>query len=73
MAQRNPTTIYLWLSRLAGGVGIVCIILALISGAIGQRIVVAAPSTLVLGAIAAFLFALWAIAYEIRDYGLKTK
>lgn len=73
MAQRNPTTVYLWLSRLAGGAGIVCIILALISGAMGRRIVIATPSTLVLLAIAAFLFAIWAIAYEIRDYGLKTK
>lgn len=73
MAQRNPTTAYLWVSRLAGVVGVVCIILALISGAIGQRIVIAAPSTLVLLAIAAFLFAIWAIAYEVRDYGLKTR
>lgn len=73
MEERVPTTAYLWVSRLAGLVGIVCILLAAITGLTGITIVIAKASTLILAAIASFLIAIWAVLYEIRDYGLKTK
>lgn len=73
MEQRVPTTWYLWISRIAGAVGIILVILAVISGIAGANVFLARPSTIVLGAIAAFLFAIWSVLYELRDYGIRTR
>ena len=70
--DRTPTTLYLWISRAAGFAGIVCIIIALVTWVTDTK-VVAAPATLVQVAIAAFLFAIWGVLYEIRDKGIRTK
>jgi len=70
--DRVPTTLYLWISRLAGFVGIICLIIALISAAT-DSIWVALPRTYVQIAIAAFLFAIWAVLYELRDRGIKSR
>jgi len=70
--ERTPTTSYLWISRIAGFAGIVCIIMALVTS-LTKNLVVANPSTFVQLAIAAFLFAIWSIIYEIRDRGIKNK
>ena len=72
MMDRTPTTLYLWISRVAGFAGIVCIIMALVT-AVVDTTVVARPTTLVQVAIAAFLFAIWGVLYEIRDRGIRTK
>jgi len=72
MMDRTPTTLYLWISRVAGFAGIVCIIMALVT-AIVDTTVVARPTTLVQVTIAAFLFSIWAVLYEIRDRGIRTK
>ena len=34
---------------------------------------IALPRTYVLIAIAAFLFAIWGVLYELRDQGIKTR
>ena len=70
--ERVPTTLYLWVSRAAGFVGIVCIIIALVTSAT-DSVWIALPRTYVLIAIAAFVFAIWALLYELRDKGIKTR
>ena len=70
--ERVPTTLYLWISRAAGLVGIVCIIIALVTGVMDSELI-AEPSTYVQIAIAAFLFAIWGVLYELRDQGIKTR
>jgi hypothetical protein len=70
--ERVPTTAYFWVSRLAGFVGIVCIIIALVT-ALTDHVLKALPRTYVEIAIAAFLFAIWAVLYELRDRGIKTR
>jgi len=70
--ERVPTTIYLWISRLAGLVGLACMVIAVITGATDSELV-AGPMNWVVVAIAAFLFAIWAVLYELRDQGIKTK
>jgi len=71
--KRNPTTLYLWISRAAGFVGLVCIIIALVTAATDSMLASALPRTYVQIAIAAFLFAIWAVLYELRDQGIRTK
>ena len=70
--ERMPTTLYLWISRAAGFAGIVCIVIAFVTG-VTETQVVAAPATFVQMAIAAFLFAIWGVLYEIRDLGIRTR
>ncbi len=70
--ERNPTTLYLWISRAAGFAGLVCIIIALVT-AVTDSVVVAEPRTYVQIAIAAFLFAIWGVLYELRDQGIRTR
>jgi len=70
--ERTPTTLYLWISRAAGFAGIVCIIIALVTG-ITDTEVVADPTTFVQLAIANFLFAIWGVLYELRDQGIRTR
>lgn len=70
--ERAPTTVYLWISRLGGLVGIACMIIAVVTGATDSELV-ARPGTYVAIAIAAFLFAIWAVLYELRDQGIRTK
>jgi len=70
--ERTPTTLYLWISRAAGFAGIVCIIIALVTG-VTETKVVSAPATFVQLAIAAFLFAIWGVLYELRDQGIRTR
>ena len=70
--ERNPTTLYLWISRAAGFAGLVCIIIALVT-AVTDDVVVAEPRTYVQIAIAAFLVAIWSVLYELRDQGIRTK
>ena len=70
--ERNPTTLYLWISRAAGFAGLVCIIIALVT-AITDDVVVAEPRTFLQIAIAAFLFSIWAVLYELRDQGIRTR
>lgn len=77
--ERVPSTAYLLVSRLAGVVGGLCLLLALITGLVKwsgltkEFLLVARPSTLVLTAIAFFLIAIWAVLYELRDCGIKTR
>ncbi|HEY49810.1 MAG TPA: hypothetical protein G4O13_07175 [Dehalococcoidia bacterium] len=70
--ERVPTTIYLWISRLAGLVGIACMVIAVVTSVTDSELK-AQPSTYVVIAIAAFLFAIWAVLYEMRDRGIKTR
>ena len=70
--ERVPTTAYLWVSRLAGFAGIVCIIIAAVTGST-HHVLRALPRTWVEFAIAAFVFAIWAVLYELRDQGIKTR
>jgi hypothetical protein len=70
--ERTPTTLYLWISRAAGFAGIVCIIIALVTGVMDSELI-ASPGTYVQISIAAFLFAIWGVLYELRDQGMKTK
>jgi len=70
--ERTPTTLYLWISRVAGFVGIVCLIIALVTG-VAETKLIASPPIYVQVAIAAFLFAIWGVLYEIRDQGIRTK
>ena len=70
--ERVPTTLYLWVSRAAGFVGIVCLIIALVAD-VTDSVWAALPRTYVQIAIAAFLFAIWALLYELRDRGIKTR
>ena len=70
--ERVPTTIYLWISRLAGLVGIACMVIAVVTSVTDSELE-AQPSTYVVIAIAAFLFAIWAVLYEMRDRGIKTR
>lgn len=70
--ERNPTTLYLWISRAAGFAGLVCIVMALVT-AVTDDVVVAEPRTFLQIAIAAFLFAIWGVLYELRDQGIRTR
>jgi len=70
--ERVPTTVYLWVSRIAGFIGIVCIIIALVTD-LTDSVWLALPRTYIQIAIAAFLFAIWALLYELRDRGIKTR
>ena len=70
--ERNPTTLYLWISRAAGFAGLVCIVLA-IASAVADSVWMAMPRTYVQIAIAAFLFAIWGVLYELRDQGIRTR
>jgi hypothetical protein len=70
--EKEKATSYFWISRLAGFVGIVCIIIGVITAVIDD-VWVALPATYVQLGIAAFLFAIWAVLYELRDRGIKTR
>jgi hypothetical protein len=70
--DRVPTTLYFWISRLAGFVGLACMIVALVS-ALMDDAWLAMPRTYVQIAIAAFLVAIWAVLYELRDQGVRTR
>ena len=70
--DRVPTTLYFWISRLAGFVGLACMIVALVS-ALMDDVWLAMPRTYVQIAIAAFLVAIWAVLYELRDRGVRTR
>ncbi len=70
--ERVPTTPYFWISRLAGFAGIVCIVIAVVT-AVVDHVLMAMPRTYVQIAIAAFLFAIWAVLYELRDQGIKSR
>jgi len=70
--EKVPATSYFWVSRLAGFVGIVCMVIALVTG-VTHHEVKAHPAVWVQIAIAAFLFAIWAVLYELRDRGIKSR
>lgn len=70
--ERAPTTSYFWVSRLAGFAGIVCMVIALVTG-VTHHTLKARPETWIEIAIAAFIFAIWAVLYELRDRGIKTR
>jgi len=70
--KRVPTTLYFWVSRLAGFVGIVCMVIAVVTS-VANRKLATDPAEWVQVAIAAFIFAIWAVLYELRDQGIKTK
>jgi hypothetical protein len=70
--ERVPTTSYFWVSRLAGFTGIVCMIIALVTG-VTHHMVRTRPAVWIEIAIAAFIFAIWAVLYELRDRGIKTR
>jgi TctA family transporter len=70
--ERVPTTLYFWVSRLAGFVGIVCMIIA-VATSLADRRLATDPAEWVQVAIAAFIFAIWAVLYELRDRGIKTR
>jgi len=57
---------------LAGFVGIVCIIIGMVTG-LTNHTLEAEPRTYIEIAIAAFIFAIWAVLYEWRVRGIKTK
>ena len=69
--ERVPTTSYFWISRLAGFVGIACMVLAVVTSVTHHHLK-ASPAEWVQIAIAAFVFAVWAVLYELRDQGIKT-
>ena len=69
--KRVPTTVYFWVSRLAGFVGIVCMVIAVVTS-VTEHHLAANPAEWVQIAIAAFIFAIWAVLYELRDRGIKT-
>lgn len=70
--ERVPTTLYFWISRLAGFIGIVCMVLA-VATSVSNHKLATDPAEWVQIAIAAFIFAIWAVLYELRDRGIKTK
>jgi hypothetical protein len=70
--DRTPTTSYLWISRLGGFVAIGCLIVAVVSATM-DKVLMALPRTYVEISIAAFLFAIWAVLYELRDRGIKSR
>lgn len=70
--ERAPTTLYFWVSRLAGFVGIVCMVIAVVTSVADRRLATD-PAEWVQIAIAAFIFAIWAVLYELRDRGIKTR
>jgi hypothetical protein len=70
--DRVPTTLYFWISRLAGFAGLACMVVALVS-ALMDDVWLAMPRTYVQIAIAAFLVAIWAVVYELRDQGVRTR
>jgi hypothetical protein len=70
--ERVPTTVYFWVSRLAGFVGIVCMVIALVTSVINRKLATD-PAEWVQVAIAAFIFAIWAVLYELRDRGIKSR
>ena len=70
--ERAPTTIYFWVSRLAGFVGIVCMVIAVVTS-VANRKLATDPAEWVQVAVAAFIFAIWAVLYELRDRGIKTR
>ena len=70
--DRAPTTLYLWISRLAGFAGLVCITIAVVTS-VTDDFLLALPRTYVQIAIAAFLFAIWGVLYELRDRGIRTR
>jgi hypothetical protein len=70
--DKVPTTVYFWVSRLAGFAGIVLIIIALVTG-LTNHTLRAFPRTYIELGIAAFIFAIWAVLYELRDRGIRTK
>jgi len=70
--ERAPTTVYFWVSRLAGLVGIVCIIIGVVR-ALTDHVLKALPRTYIEIAMAAFIFTLWSVLYELRDQGIKTR
>jgi hypothetical protein len=69
--ERTRSTVYFWISRLARFVGIVLIIIAVVTG-LTNHTLRALPHTYIELAIAAFIFAIWAVLYELRDQGMKT-
>ena len=69
--ERVPTTSYFWVSRLAGFAGIACMVIAIVTGVTHHQLE-AKPAVWVEIAIAAFVFAIWAVLYELRDRGIKT-
>ena len=70
--ERVPATSYFWVSRLAGFVGIVCMVIAVVTS-VGNHRLATDPAEWVQIAIAAFIFAIWAVLYELRDRGIKTR
>ncbi|MCL4459525.1 MAG: hypothetical protein M1136_12590 [Chloroflexi bacterium] len=70
--QPRETT-HLWVGRVAALIGLIFALLAVAEGLAGTRFLAAAPSTLLLCAIAAFLAALWIAVDEIIEAGLKSK
>lgn len=70
MEERNPTNWYLWISRGAGFIGLVWMLLGLAGGREGAKISHVRPSNSLLAANAAFLVAIWAVLYELRDRGI---
>jgi hypothetical protein len=70
--ERVPTTSYFWVSRLAGFAGIACMVIAVVTGVTHHELR-AHPAVWVQIAIAAFIFAIWAVLYELRDRGIKTR
>jgi hypothetical protein len=70
--KRVPTTVYFWVSRLAGFAGLVSMGIGLVTG-LTDHWWKAEPRTYIEIAIAAFLFAIWAVLYELRDQGIRTK
>jgi ABC-type phosphate transport system permease subunit len=70
--ERVPSTLYLWISRFAGFIGLACMVVALVT-AVTDNVLQALPRTYVEIAIAAFLVAIWAVLYELRDRGIRTR
>ena len=56
--ERNASSSYIWISRIASFAGIVCIAIALVT-AVTDTQLIADPVNYVQVAIAAFLFAIW--------------
>lgn len=71
--QGTPLNWYFWVFLLSGLLGVLCIILAVITGLVGQTIVLAKASTLIQAAIALFIFSIGVLLFEIRNHVVRSR
>lgn len=72
IVEKGLTAAYRWVSKLSAFVGVVLIIIAVVTG-LTNHMLKALPRTYIELAIAAFLFAIWALPHGLRDQSGRTK